>query len=175
MYNLINKYLFQKAKQEEHMQQYTVCFFGHRKLQDMKRIDDSLPQLIEELVHTKPFVEFLIGRNGEFDEYVASLIKSVQKKADIQNSSLTLVLPYTVVDISYFELYYDDIIIPDTAQNVHHKRAITIRNQWMIQHSDLVIVNVDHPSGGAYSALRYAELLKKNLINIFVTCQLKDR
>ena len=148
------------------MQQYTVCFFGHRKLQDMKRIDDSLPQLIEELIHTKPFVEFLIGRNGEFDEYVASLIKSAQKKTAKQNSSLTLVLPYTVANISYFELYYDDIIILDNSQNAHHKRAITIRNQWMIQRSDLVIVNVDHPSGGAYSALKYAKQLNKNLINI---------
>lgn len=148
------------------MQQYTVCFFGHRKLQDIKKIDDSMPRIIENLIYTKPFVEFLIGRNGEFDEYVASLIKSAQKKTAKQNSSLTLVLPYTVANISYFELYYDDIIIPDNSQNAHHKRAITIRNQWMIQRSDLVIVNVDHPSGGAYSALKYAKQLNKNLINI---------
>ena len=148
------------------MEIFTVSLFGHREIHDLKRIEEQLILIIKEIMQIKSYVAFLIGRNGEFDEYVASLIKSAQKKTAKQNSSLTLVLPYTVANISYFELYYDDIIIPDTAQNVHHKRAITIRNQWMIQRSDLVIVNVDHPNGGAYSALKYAKQLNKNLINI---------
>ena len=76
------------------MQIYNVCLFGHRQINDLRRIDDRLEAIVRELIKTKEYVVFYIGRNGEFDEYAASVIKRVQREYGKENSELTLVLPY---------------------------------------------------------------------------------
>ena len=111
----------------------------------------------------------MIGRNGEFDEFVASVIKGAQKISGQRNSDITLVLPYTVSDIKYYEEYYDNIIIPENVCKAHPKMAIALRNRWMIEHSDLVIFYVEREVGGAYMAMKYAEKMEKQIINLCVT------
>lgn len=83
-----------------------------------------------------------------------------------ENNDITLVLPYMVADLEYYEKYYDSIIIPESVYGVHPKSAITLKNRWMIEQSDLVIVYVARKKGGAYTAMKYAEKLNKNVINI---------
>ena len=148
------------------MKIYTVSFFGHRKLYDLRQIDERLSPLIKKLIQTKQYVAFLIGRHGEFDEYAASVIKRVQKEIGSDNNDLTLVIPYIVADIEYYEKYYDNVIIPEPVEGAHQKLAITLRNQWMVEQSDLVIVNVEHSKGGAYTAMKYAEKNNKKIINL---------
>ncbi len=145
---------------------YTVSLFGHRLIQDMRQLENKLKPIIEELIKMKYYVSFLIGRCGDFDEYVASVIKRAQKAAGIENNDLILVLPYKVADIEYYENYYDSIIIPECVSTAHPKSAITLRNRWMVEQSDLVIVYVEHDDGGAYNAMKYAKKLNKKLINI---------
>ena len=107
----------------------------------------------------------MIGRNGGFDEYVASVIKFVQREVGKDNNDMTLVLPYTVANLEYYEKYYDSIVIPDNVDGVHPKFAITIKNRWVVEQSDLVIVNVERNKGGAM-AMKYAEKLNKKIINL---------
>ena len=148
------------------MNVFYVSLFGHREINNLQHIDDQLVPIIKELIQTKSHVSFLLGRNGEFDEYAASLIKCVQREVGKENSDITLVLPYAVANIEYFEKYYDSIIIPESLYGVHIKSSITLKNRWMIEQSDLVIVYVEHNRGGAYTAMKYAEKLEKNIINI---------
>ena len=145
---------------------YTVSFFGHRELYDMNRIDTHLVPMLKELIQTKRYVSFLIGRHGEFDEYTASVIKRVQKEIGKDNNEITLVLPYTVSDLEYYEKYYDNIIIPESVAGAHPKNAITLKNRWMIEQSDLVVVNVERRTGGAFAAMKYAEKKNKKIINL---------
>ena len=145
---------------------YTVSLFGHRKVDDLRRMEDRLVPIIGELLQTKSYVAFLIGRNGEFDEYAASVIKRIQKKFEKENGDLTLVIPYPIADLAYYEKYYDRIILPESVEGVHPKSAITLKNRWMIEQSDLVIFYVEHNKGGAYTAMRYAEKLNKTIIRI---------
>ena len=145
---------------------YTIGFFGHRHLHDIRPVDVALLPILRELIQTKQHISFFIGRNGEFDEYVASIIKRLQKELGNDNSEMVLVLPYSVSDIDYYEKYYDSIIIPDTLSKVHPKAAITLRNRWIIDRSDLVIVNVEHKGGGAYEAMKYAKNKGKKIINL---------
>ena len=152
---------------DDFMKIYTVSFFGHRQLYDFRRIDERLVPILKELIRTKSYVAFLIGRNGEFDEYSASVIKRIQKEIGKDNNDLTLVLPYTVANIEYYEKYYDHILLPEIIGDVHPKSAITKRNRWMVEQSDLVIVNVEHNKGGAFTAMKYAEKQNKKLINLF--------
>ena len=145
---------------------FTVSFFGHRELYDLRVIDETLEPILKKLIREKEYVSFLIGRNGEFDEYAASVIKKVKREHGESEGELTLVLPYRVADMEYYEKYYDDIVIPDAVHGVHPKAAITVRNRWMVEQSDLVIVNVIRNQGGAYAAKRYAEKLNKRIIDL---------
>ena len=146
---------------------YRVAFFGHRVLHDMRKVEERLQPIVENLLRTNEYVEFYIGRQGEFDECVASVIKQSQRAISKDNSVMILTLPYTVKDIEFYEEYYDEIIIPDIGRP-HPKVAITLRNQWMVDAADLVIAYVENSSGGAYKAMSYAKKMCKPIINIAV-------
>lgn len=144
---------------------FTVSLFGHREIGDLRLLDKLLFPIIKELITAKNYVTFLIGRNGEFDEYAASIIKRAQKSLGKENNEINLVLPYTVANLEYYAKYYDSIIIPECVVGVYHKSAITVKNRWMVEQSDIVIAYVNH-SGGAYTAVKYAERLNKKVINL---------
>ena len=146
---------------------FTVSLFGHRRIEDIRQLDETLYPVIKELIQTKSYVSFLIGRNGEFDEYAASVIKQAQKAFGKENSDMTLVIPYQVSDLEYYEKYYDNIVLPERVHGAHPKSAITIRNRWMVEQSELVIVGVERNTGGAYTAMKYADGLNKRIINLF--------
>lgn len=145
---------------------YRVSLFGHREIYDLRAIEEKLSPILANLLRTKQFVELRVGRNGEFDEYAASVIKRVQKEIGKDNNVLILVLPYTVKDMEYYEAYYDEMMIPECIGKAHPKQAITLRNRWLVETADLVIAYVERESGGAYKALRYAEKLNKKTINL---------
>jgi hypothetical protein len=153
------------------MSLYTVSLFGHREIADSKQIEEKLIPIIQELLRKRDFVQFYIGRNGEFDEYAASLIKIAQRDFCMDYSDLTLVLPYEVADMEYYEKYYDDIIIPECLEGVHPKSAISKRNRWMVEKADLLIVYTEKKQGGAYTAMRYAEKLHIPVINLASTAE----
>lgn len=148
----------------------TVSLFGHREIDDLRQLENKLVPVIRELIQTRPYVTFLIGRNGDFDEYAASIIKQIQKAIGKDNSDITLVLPYTVKDLEFYQKYYDNIFIPASTYRAHPKSAITLRNRWMIEQSDLIIVYVEREKGGAYTAMKYAKRSNKKIINLYSVC-----
>ena len=144
---------------------YTVCFIGHREIPDIRETEEKLQKVIEDLIRQKEYVEFYVGRNGDFDISVASAVKRAQNKCGHENSSLILVLPYKNKDIEYFKYYYDEVILP-VSSDTHFKAAIKKRNEWMADNSDMLIAYVSKESGGAYEMLKYAELQKTTIIKI---------
>lgn len=150
------------------MDTYTVSLFGHRRIDDLIILERKLEAVVEELILSKDHIIFFIGRNGEFDEYAASVIKRTRRKTGKENCEIILVLPYTVSNIEYYEKYYDDIIIPETQNRVHPRAMIEVKNRWMIEHSDLVIAYLMRDNGGAYKAVKYARRLGKKVINAFL-------
>ena len=145
---------------------FTVSLFGHRDIDDLFRLERKLTPIIKELLNTKEYVSFLIGRNGEFDEFSASLVKRIRKENGSENSELNLVLPYNVSELEFYENYYDNIIIPESINSAHYKAAISLRNRWMVEQSDLIICYVERENGGAFSALKYAKKHGKQIINL---------
>ena len=114
----------------------------------------------------KEYVEFYVGRNGDFDTMVASAIKRCQKRYGKENSSLILVIPYSVANMDCLEKFYDEIWYPEELYGVHHKAAITKRNEWFVNNSDLLIAYVLHDKGGAATCLKMAEKQKVLTVNI---------
>jgi len=47
------------------MKLFAVSFFGHRQVDDSFLIERQLESTIRELLLTKEYVEFLVGRDGE--------------------------------------------------------------------------------------------------------------
>ena len=144
---------------------YRVALFGHRYLSSVRELANKLYDAAEKLIRANEFVEFYIGRNGEFDELAASVIKRVQSKHGKEKCALILVLPYAVKDMEYFKKYYDDITIP-TEPRTHYKAAITKRNEWMADNCELVIACVQKESGGAYKAIKHAEARGVPVLNL---------
>ena len=144
---------------------YRVVLFGHRDFDGHRILDEKLYPLLKDLMRAKAFVEIYVGRNGEFDIYAASVVKRAQAAIGKENSELICVLPYAQKDMDYYEAYYDSVMIPDLGRP-HPKGAITARNRWMVKQADLFVCYVKRTEGGAYAAMKYAEKLKKQIINL---------
>lgn len=152
------------------MKIFTVAFFGHRYMDDMTFVGRVLYDVLCDLLRKKEYVEFLVGRNGDFDQLVSSSIRMIKKEFRDDNSCLTLSLPYPTAEYlnnqKSFESYYDEVELCEEANRTHFKGAIQKRNQHMIDRADLVIVYIKHFSGGAYQSMRYAEKKGKTILNL---------
>ena len=62
------------------MNLFAVSFFGHREVDDPFLIERQLESIIRELLLTKEYIEFLVGRDGEFDQLVSSEIRRAKKE-----------------------------------------------------------------------------------------------
>ncbi len=145
---------------------YRVSFIGHRQIDRFRFVEEQLDRIISDLISRKEYVEFYVGRNGDFDTMVASAVKRGQKAYGTANSSLILVIPYPVANMDCLEQFYDEIWYPDELYGIHHKAAITKRNEWFVEHSDLLVAYVERDKGGAATCLKKAEKAGIEIKNI---------
>ena len=145
---------------------YRIVLFGHRDFNHHNELESRLYPLLKDLISSKPFVQIYIGRNGEFDLYTATIIKRIQKSIGKDNNEFICVLPYSEKNINDYENYYDYVTIPECIGTSHPKGAIAKRNRWMVEQADLFICYIERNEGGAYNALKYAEKLGKEIINL---------
>ena len=149
---------------------YAVSFFGHRYIYDMFSVEKKLERVIAELLSENYYVEFLVGRSGEFDQIVSSVIRRCKNDVRSDNSAHVLVLPYVTAEFknnekSFFN-YYDEIEICTDSLEKHFKKAYQERNRYMVNKSDLVVFFAEESKGGAYQTLCYAKKIGKRYINL---------
>lgn len=149
---------------------FTVAFFGHREIDNPFRIEERLEEQIYKLLSEHEYVDFLVGRDGEFDQFASSAVRRVRKQYRDDNSSLILVLPYPKADylnnVEYYNDYYSDIEISHIASAAHPKAAIQIRNREMVDRADLILCAIERQSGGAWQTVQYAIKQGKPTINL---------
>ena len=135
----------------------TVCFFGHREIYNLFELEEKLEEHIRILLESKEYVEFLVGRNGEFDQLVSSTVRRVKRNYRDDNSALVLVLPYLSAEYEKneeaFQEYYDEVEICQSSSAAHFKAAMQVRNREMVDRSDLVVCYIEHNSGGAFQTV----------------------
>ena len=68
------------------MNLFAVSFFGHREVDDPFVLEQQLEAIVRELLHSKEYVEFLVGRDGEFDQLVSSTIRRCKRTIRDDNS-----------------------------------------------------------------------------------------
>lgn len=138
----------------------TVSFFGHRIIKNALEIEGRLDKLIQTLLREHEYVEFLIGRDGEFDQIVSSTIRRCKRTIQDDNSAHVWVLPYPTADFrdneEAYREYYDEIEICGTSAGSYFKGAYQTRNREMVDRSDLVVFCIQHESGGAWQTMKYA-------------------
>ena len=149
---------------------FTVAFFGHRYVDNIIKVENLLEEQIRKLMDENEYVDFLVGRNGDFDQCVSSSVLRVRKNHRDDNSALVLVLPYPTAEYlnneNYFHEYYTDVEISRAASVAHPKSAIQIRNREMVDRADLIVCYIKHENGGAWQTIQYALNQGKKIINL---------
>ena len=147
-----------------------VCTFaGHREVYQAN-IADKLDEAISRIIKNDDCFRFLVGGMGDFDGMCSSAVRRAKRNYPNKQISLELILPYLTQELnenkSYYEISYDDVVVPIELAGVHYKSAITKRNRWMVDKSDWMIAFVYRDFGGAYTSLRYAEKKGLQIINL---------
>ncbi|MBE6639507.1 MAG: DUF1273 domain-containing protein [Ruminococcaceae bacterium] len=142
------------------------CGFGHRDV--FKDIVGELKSILEDWIVNNGVGTFMTGGMGDFDLQFAKAVREL--KCQYPYIELVLIKPYFTNDLNtnkvYYESMYDSVLIPDVLMGVHYKSAIKLRNRWMIERCDCVLVYVNREFGGAYDALKYARKQGKTVIHL---------
>lgn len=144
----------------------TCCGFGHRQVfaNLTEKLDTAVESAISDGIRT-----FLTGGMGDFDQAFIGAVYRAKNRHPKEGIKLILVKPYFSNELNtnreYYETAYDDVLIPEEVMGVHYKSAITVRNKWMADESDLVIAYVNK-NGGAQTAVKYAIKQGKTVINL---------
>lgn len=138
-----------------------VCtFFGHKDTP--KEIEPILRSTLVDLIENKNVTVFYVGNNGNFDIMVRRQLEDLSKTYPIKYSVVLAYLPGK-------NNKYDNLIntiYPEGIETVPKRFAISWRNKWMIQQSDIVVTYVTHNFGGAAQFKTIADNQKKILINL---------
>ena len=122
-----------------------VCtFFGHKDTP--KEIEPTLRSTLIDLIENKNVNVFYVGNNGNFDTMVRHQLEDLSQTYPITYS---IVLAYLPTEKNK----YDDLtntIYPEGLETVPKRFAISWRNKWMLQQSDVVVTYVTHTYGGAW-------------------------
>ena len=141
------------------------CAFGHRDV--FEKIEEDVYRAVCVAVE-KGCTEFMTGSMGDFDSIFFAAVK--RAKREHPNIKLVCVKPYLTKELQenkeYYSLTYDEIIIPAESAAAHYKSAITLRNKWMIDQCDIVILYTHKDYGGAYTAKKYALKCNKEIISL---------
>ena len=138
----------------------TCC--GHREVICSDKLTRQLRFVLCDLI-SEGADTFLLGGYGVFDSMAAMAIRDL--KSIYPHIRSTLVLAY--LDRDHNAELYDDTIYPPL-EGVPLRYAISQRNRWMVDASDVVVSYVAHSYGGAATTLRYAEQKKKRIIHLSI-------
>lgn len=151
-------------------------FAGHRDVTGIS-VSDIMAVLETIILESDEGIECFVGGMGKFDELSASAVRVLKRKYKSRKINLVLVLPYMQQKINedkaYYEMMYDEIIVQSHLDGVHYKKAIVLRNRWMVEQSKYVIAMVQHRYGGAFATLQFAEKNKKVIFNLLNDTRIK--
>ena len=149
---------------------YTVSFFGHRYIDNASEVEQHLDCLLHDLIVQKEYVEFLVGRDGDFDTIASAAIKRAIHSYGYGNAHFILMLPYMKAEYrdneKEFLDYYDEVEVCTESSEAHPKSAIQVRNRCMVDRSARVVCCIQRKKGGAYTTIKYAEKQNRLVLNV---------
>lgn len=138
-------------------------FFGHRDCPSS--IKPKLREVLIDLIEKHAVDMFYVGQQGAFDGIVHSVLKELASV--YPHIRYAVVLERLPLKRSEFDTRdYSDTMLPEGAESVHPRFAISWRNKWMIKQSDYVVAYITHSWGGAAQFIDLAAKWKKAIIYI---------
>ena len=148
----------------------TCTFAGHACVYSPS-VKQRLEAEIEVFLSGTDSAVFYVGGRGDFDRMAAAAVRAARERHRDKKIQLYLVEPYMHEGLNRYkennEMLYDGVIIPHELLGIPPKAAITMRNRWMVDQSDLLIAFVQRDFGGAYEMLKYARRKNVTVVNIF--------
>ncbi len=163
----------------------TVCFIGHRKIENTEMVKKDLIKLIFELIK-KGTDTFLFGSKSEFDSLCYEAVSEAQQKYPyIKKIYIRSAYPHIdKIYENHLYCFYEETYFPDKIKNAG-KASYVERNQEMINKSDICVfyynkdylpppqkeskrsLSSNQPNSGTKIAYNYAVQKKKHILNIF--------
>lgn len=143
-----------------------ITFCGHSNLSLTDAENSLLKTILQDLLKTNDQCIFYLGGYGDFDKICLHTLKNL--KNQFPTIKICFITPYIANNYSKLNSakdQYDEIIYPPL-ENTPPKFAISKRNQWMIEQSQLVIAYVKYNWGGAFQTLNYAKQHHIKAINL---------
>jgi uncharacterized phage-like protein YoqJ len=151
------------------MDRTTITFCGHKNISDRQLILNKLVKTLESYFKEQSPLTFYCGGYGDFDSLASQAIDILKKQYTEVKAEKILVTPYITSAyqerISDMKNFYDEVVYPPL-ENVPLKFAISRRNEWMVENSDIVIAYVKYSWGGSAKTLVYAQRKHKQIIHI---------
>ena len=138
----------------------TVTFFGHKDTP--KEIDPTLRTTLVDLIENHGATEFYVGNNGNFDTMVRRQLENLSQTYPI---TYNIVLAYIPTKKSEYD-DYANTLLPEGIETIPKRFAISYRNKWMVEQSDVVVTYVIHSFGGAAQFKALAERQGKTVIEL---------
>ena len=143
----------------------TCCFFGHKDAPSS--IYEKLEGAIETAIVEDGVTSFLVGNQGQFDGMVLSALRKLKTK--YPHINYNVVLAYMPAEKESWNLYeYGETMLPEGIESIHPRYAISWRNKWMVQESDVVIAYITHSWGGAAKQVERARKRNKLVLNMAI-------
>jgi uncharacterized phage-like protein YoqJ len=146
-----------------------ITFCGHKDICDKQFILNKLIETLEPYFKGNTPLTFYCGGYGDFDSIASQAIDILKKQYTEVKAEKIYVTPYITASckekLDTLKNYYDEVIYPPL-ENVPLKFAISRRNEWMVENSDIIIAYVKVSFGGAAKTLTYAKRKHKQIIHI---------
>ena len=165
--------------------EHSVCFIGHRKINDTPELRERLQGILLELVETGT-VNFIFGDHSAFDDLCYELVTELKEKHP-KIKRINFRKDYEDADdytMQFLIKGYEESICPKGVGSAGRASYVE-RNQAMIRESDVCIFYYDEnyrparrrtsrhdltdyqPKSGTALAYRYSESQNKTIINCF--------
>ena len=135
----------------------TATFFGHKDTP--KSIEPVLRSTIIELIEKQNVTEFYVGNQGNFDIMVHRQLRELSLIYPINYSVVWAYLPNK-------NNGSENTIYPEGLESVPKRFAISHRNKWMINQSDIVVTYFARSFGGAWQFKLAADKKRKIIIEL---------
>ncbi|AEO93337.1 GTP-binding domain [Bacillus phage G] len=162
----------------------SISFTGHRpdkignygeNEEEFQLVYNWLDQTIEKMIQRFDYVRFISGGAQGVDLWAAEIILEKKKLHTNKNIKLTMAIPYKGFGERWpdevKQQFYKLVSLADETIYVHKgsfdavgNYILQVRNEWMVNHSDLIIAVWDGSNGGTRNCFKYAESRKKRIL-----------
>ena len=139
-----------------------ICtFFGHGDSPDS--VKNALKEAIMSLIKTRNVKMFFVGNNGNFDYMAQCVLKEVSESNSNVEYLIVLSNPCENVNSEQKQ----KTIFPEELDRVPPRFAISKRNEWLINNSDLAIVYERSIVTNTYKWVEKSRKKGLEIINLF--------